>query len=212
MTPDTPWDPNQYLIFSSPRLRPAIDLIARIPTISPATIIDLGCGAGNVTRLLEKRWPNAAISGVDMSREMLEQAKQEVENIQLFEADLTSWAPKQAADLVFSNAVLQWVPNHSTLLPRIAGFVSSGGVLAVQIPHNNNAPFLKEIEEVVRTGPWVHKLDTLQRPTPAHNSDFYYKTLSSLGFELDVWETEYHHVLEGKDPVLEWGKGTWLRV
>ena len=212
MTFDAPWDPNQYLTFAGPRLRPALDLMARIQIEAPMSILDLGCGAGNVTRFLALRWPNAAITGIDRSQEMLERAKQEVPDIQLIEADLATWNPTRSADLVFSNAVLQWIPDHAELVPRIAGFVSDGGVLAIQIPHNDNAPTGTAVKEATRAGPWREKLDALERVSPTQDPDLYFKLLAPLGCTLDVWETEYHHVLEGDDPVLEWGKGTWLRV
>ena len=161
MTFDAPWDPNQYLTFAGPRLRPALDLMARIQIEAPMSILDLGCGAGNVTRFLALRWPNAAITGIDRSQEMLERAKQEVPDIQLIEADLATWNPARSVDLVFSNAVLQWIPDHAELVPRIAGFVSDGGVLAIQIPHNDNAPTGTAVKEATRAGPWREKLDAL---------------------------------------------------
>jgi trans-aconitate 2-methyltransferase len=153
MTTDAPWDSNQYLTFAGPRLRPAHDLMARIPIEAPATILDLGCSARNVTRFLGQRWPDAVITGIDMSREMLARAKLEVPGIQLIEADLATWSPTQRADLVFSNAVLQWIPGHEHLIPTIAGYVSPGGVLAVQIPHNDNATSTRAVKEVAKSGP-----------------------------------------------------------
>ena len=212
MTNDAPWNPTQYLTFAGPRLRPALDLMAGVPKESPATILDLGCGAENVTRWLGQRWPDATITGIDMSREMLERAKLEVPDIELVEADLATWKPAQTADLVFSNAVLQWIPDHAKLVPRIAGFVSKGGVLAFQIPRNDNAPSGTAVKEAIQAGPWQEKLRALERVTPTKEPGFYFRLLAPLGCELDVWETEYHHVLEGDDPVLDWGKGTWLRV
>ncbi len=212
MTLDAPWDPNQYLTFAGPRLRPALDLMARVPLETPASILDLGCGAGNVTRLLGQRWPKATITGIDMSREMLERARREVPDIELVEADLAAWSPAQPADLVFSNAVLQWIPDHAKLVPRIAGFVADDGVLAIQIPHNDDAPSGTAVRAATQAGPWREKLIELERERPTRDPDFYFNLLAPLGCELDVWETEYHHVLEGDDPVLEWGKGTWIRV
>ena len=150
MTNDTPWNPAQYLTFAGPRLRPALDLMARVLIESPVSILDLGCGAGNVTRLLGQRWPDATITGIDMSREMLERAKLEAPNIELVEADLATWKPAQTADLVFSNAVLQWIPDHAKLVSRIARFVSKGGVLAVQIPRNENSPSESAVKDAER--------------------------------------------------------------
>ncbi len=212
MTVDAPWNPKQYLTFAGPRLRPALDLIAHIPIEAPKTIYDLGCGAGNVTEFLRQRWPDAVMTGIDMSPEMLARAKLEVPSINFIEENLATWSPKQPADLVFSNAVLQWIPDHRLLIPKIAAYVARGGVLAVQIPHNDSAPSTLAIKEAARSGPWRDKLQNLERVSPVQDPSTYFKQLANLGCEVDVWETEYHHVLEGDDPVLEWGKGTWLRV
>jgi trans-aconitate 2-methyltransferase len=137
------WNPAQYLQFAGERLRPALDLLARVPLDRPRTIVDLGCGAGNVTKLLGERWPDAHIIGVDNSSEMLEQAGIATDHdsrYQFITADLATWQPEVPVDLVYSNAALQWLPDHAALFPRVVSMVSPGGMAAVQMPDNFHAP------------------------------------------------------------------------
>src|SRR4051794_21286374 len=114
----TRWNPSQYLKFADHRLRPALELLGRVPLASPATIYDLGCGPGGVTRLLAEQWPAATIYGVDNSPEMLQEAASESSRIQWIEGDVTTWTPVEPPDLIYSNATLHWVPDHAELFPR----------------------------------------------------------------------------------------------
>ncbi|MEO6564916.1 MAG: methyltransferase domain-containing protein, partial [Casimicrobiaceae bacterium] len=137
------WDPQQYLQFEDHRLRPAIDLLARVPLLAPRDVVDLGCGAGNVTRLLGDRWPQASIVGVDNSATMLARARETVAdlpNVAFVSGELDAWQPPAPVDLVYSNAALHWLPDHPTLIARVAAMVAPGGVLAVQMPDNFRAP------------------------------------------------------------------------
>jgi trans-aconitate 2-methyltransferase len=146
------WDPKQYLKYSNERLRPAQDLLARVALDAPGTIVDLGCGAGNVTALLGERWPNARITGVDNSREMLAKAHTTTADDARFawiEADIATWAPPAPVDVVYSNAALHWQGDHARLFPRLFDWVAPGGVLAVQMPDNSAAPSHTAIAEVV---------------------------------------------------------------
>jgi trans-aconitate 2-methyltransferase len=204
------WDPAQYLKFAGPRLRPALDLLQRIDLESPATIYDLGAGAGNVTRLIAARWPEARIVGVDGSAEMLAKAAAENPAIEWRQADLGAWRPDRAADLIYSNAALHWLDDHDRLFPALFASLAPGGVLAVQIPRNFGAPSHTSITETARNGPWRAKLEPLLRPSPVAEPEFYYDLLAPLAASLDLWETEYLQVLEGENPVKEWTKGTWL--
>src|SRR3954463_16393177 len=130
------WDAAQYLRFAGERTRPAVDLLARVPVDSPRSIADLGCGPGNSTALLRARWPDAEIVGVDSSPEMLRDARASGVRARFIEADITQWTPDEPYDLVFSNAVLQWIGDHESLVPRLFSFVRPGGVLAFQVPRN----------------------------------------------------------------------------
>ena len=205
------WDPAQYLKFAAPRFRPARDLLARVAIEAPKTVYDLGCGAGNVTRLLAQRWPDARVVGVDDSAEMLAQAAKEAPGIVWQCQSVASWTPEQAADLIYSNAALHWLPDHQALFRRLMGCLTPGGVLAVQMPRNFSEPSHALIRETVAGGPWRDRLAPLVQPSPVAAPEYYYDLLAPLAAELDMWETQYQHVLEGEDPVKEWTKGTWLK-
>jgi trans-aconitate 2-methyltransferase len=205
------WNPKQYDKFSQPRLRPALDLIAGIPAIDPDIVFDLGCGTGTITRLLAERWPRAMVTGIDDSAAMLAKAAAESGNIRWISQSVADWGVPESADLIFSNAALHWLPDHSALFKRLAGALKRGGVLAVQMPRNFAASSHTLIADTARTGPWRAKLASLLGPDPVATPDFYYTILSPLGCAVDIWETQYFHLLEGPDPVREWTKGTWLR-
>lgn len=206
-----PWDPAQYLKFADHRLRPAIDLLNRIDVADPAEVYDLGAGAGNVTRLLKARWPNARITGVDESHEMLVKAAAGDPEIVWQRADLATWRPARPADVIYSNAALHWLGDHHRLFPALLSALAPGGVLAVQMPRNFSAPSHTAIADAVRSGPWRTKLESLIMPAPVADPGVYFDLLAPRAAALDIWESEYLQVLEGEHPVKEWTKGTWLR-
>ena len=204
------WNPQQYLKFSQPRLRPAMDLLARVASAEPALVYDLGCGAGNVTAVLAERWPDARIIGVDASTAMLAQAARSSPQLQWVHQALADWQAEGAADVIYSNAALHWLPDHRQLFPALVAMLAPGGVLAVQMPRNFAAPSHTLIEAAVRAGPWRSKLEPLLAPAPVAEPQFYYALLAPLAASLDIWESEYLQALSGEDPVKEWTKGTWL--
>jgi len=204
------WNPAQYHRFADARLRPAIDLLARIPLDEPATVYDLGCGSGRTTGLLARRWPRTRIMGVDSSAKMLATAQKDYPGIEFFEADLATWAPAQPADLLFSNAALQWLDGHAALFPRMLSQVKPGGVLAVQMPHNHDQPSHRAMIEAAEAGPWAARLRHVLRPAPVSEPAAYHAMLCRHAVRLDIWETTYLQVLEGDNPVVEWTKGTAL--
>lgn len=203
------WDPAQYLKFADHRLRPAIDLLNRIDAEAPAEVFDLGAGTGNVTRLLKRRWPNAHVTGVDGSAEMLSRAA-EIPDISWQHSDLADWRAPRPADVIYSNAALHWLGDHHALFPALLRSLAPGGVLAVQMPRNFLAPSHALVADAARQGPWRTTLETLLRPVPVEEPSFYYDVLAPHAGSVDLWETEYLHVLEGPDPVKEWMKGSWL--
>jgi trans-aconitate 2-methyltransferase len=205
------WNPDQYLKFAAPRLQPAVDLLSRVPSTHPGTVYDLGCGAGNVTELLAARWPNAAITGVDDSAEMLAKARAAAPSVHWVQQSLASWRAPAAADVIYSNAALHWLPDHQRLFPALVEQLAPGGVLAVQMPRNFGAPSHILIAQTVRSGPWRARLEPLLGPSPVAEPAFYYGLLNARVARLDIWETEYLQVLSGADPVKEWTKGTWLK-
>lgn len=206
------WDPAQYLKFADHRLRPALDLMARIGLESPRLVCDLGCGAGNVTALLVERWPGSRVVGVDSSLEMLARARAAHPGPHWLHADLAGWTPEGPCDLIFSNAALHWLDDHGPLFTRLFDFLAPGGVLAVQMPHNHQAPSHRCLAATAAAGPWADRLRDVLRPAPVAEPAFYHALLSGLGATgVDVWETEYLHALTGANPVLEWTRGTALR-
>lgn len=197
------WNPDQYLKFAGTRTRAAADLLARVPLVSPASIVDLGCGPGNSTALLAARWPQARITGVDSSPEMLAAARAAMPGLAWVEGDAASWQPEAPVDLLFANAVLHWLPDHEALLPRLMGYLAPGGALAVQMPMNAEAPAYRLIRDLAGSPP-----SSGWRPPLAPEA--YYRILAPQAATVDLWETEYQQVMAGVDDILEWAKGTVL--
>jgi trans-aconitate 2-methyltransferase len=212
-----PWQPSQYLQYAGERLRPALDLLARIPLEHPRTIVDLGCGAGNVTKFLGERWPEARIVGVDSSPEMLDEARAATGGDARYEfvaADVAGWQPDRPVDLVYSNAALHWLPAHAVLIARVAAMVAPGGALAVQMPDNFRAPSHTLVADIARGARWRAKLAPVLRDPPVATAAEYFAWLAPLMRNVDIWLTEYLQVLaprnDGDHPVAAWTKGTWL--
>jgi trans-aconitate 2-methyltransferase len=203
------WDAAQYLRFSDHRLRPAIDLIARIDA-EPAEVWDLGCGTGNVTALLAARWPDAVVHGLDSSAPMLDRARA-IAGIDWVEGDIATWDPPEPADLLFSNAALHWLGDHATLFPRLASRVRPGGTLAVQMPRNHGEPSHRLLADVARSPRWAGPVREAIRPAPVAEPSRYHDLLAPLMSDLDIWEVEYLQVLHGDDAVAEWTRGTAAR-
>jgi trans-aconitate 2-methyltransferase len=204
------WDPVQYLAYGDHRLRPALDLLQRVPLEQAARIVDLGCGAGNVTRVLRQRWPAAHVTGVDSSPAMLERARQADPAVEWRLADLRDWSPGAPVDLLFSNAALHWLEGHAALFPKLASRVAPGGALAVQMPRNFAEPSHTSIYETVRGGAWRDRLERLIRPEPCKPPEYYWDLLAPCARSLDIWETVYLQALEGDNPVADFVKGSWL--
>lgn len=203
------WDPDRYLAYADERGRPFVDLLARVaPTVEPATVVDLGCGPGNLTALLAARWPGAHVTGLDSSPEMVEAARGRGDTVTYEVADLRSWWG--SADVVVSNATLQWLPDHLDLLPGLVASVRPGGWLAFQVPGNFGEP-----SHTIRTelaGEAAYAEHTAGVAVPAsHEPVDYLDVLSAAGCAVDVWETTYLHVLTGDDPVFTWVSGTGAR-
>ncbi|MEO5338076.1 MAG: methyltransferase domain-containing protein [Magnetospirillum sp. WYHS-4] len=205
------WNPQDYLKFADERTRAALELLARIPLDAPATVCDLGCGTGHVTRLIAERWPRARVTGVDSSSAMLDEARRQSDAVLWREGDIADWRPEAPLDLIFSNAALHWLDDHGRLFPRLLGSLTPGGVLAVQLPRNFDAPSHTAIAWTVRAGSWRTKLEPLLRPTPVDDPPFYYDLLAPLARRIDIWETIYLQVFTGETPVVDWVRGTALR-
>lgn len=199
------WNSRQYLRYVEERTRPCRDLAARIDAGAPRTVIDLGCGPGNSTAVLAERWPGAAIAGLDSSREMLETARRDCPALQWIEGDIVEWAGADdpVYDVVFSNAALQWAPGHAALFPRL---LARARVLAVQLPSASDAPAQRLIRSLAR-----ERIGSPVSDWHTHDPAFYYDTLSPVSGRLDIWETEYCHIMDGPEAIVDWYRGTGLR-
>lgn len=205
------WDPAQYLRFANERLRPALDLLAQVPLDTPGRVVDLGCGAGNVTAILKQRFPEADVAGVDGSAAMLEQARATVPDSRFEQADFFRWQPAEPLDLIFSNAALHWVDRHATLFPRLLSFLTAGGVLAVQMPAMHNAPLRQIPYQLAAAKPWAEYLgDVTSAPSILPPTE-YWDLLRPHVASLDLWQTTYMHALRGENAVMEWAAGSSLR-
>ena len=205
------WDADQYLKFAGERTQPVFDLIHRIRLENPRRIADLGCGPGNSTEALRQRWPEAAITGVDNSAEMIAKARHSQPDGNWVVADAATWRPDEPFDLIFSNAMLHWLPRHEDVCRHLLGLLAPGGALAVQAPAHYNSPLHREILEVSRDPAWNERMEKARNALTHHPPEFYYDLLAPLTARLDLWETIYQHVLAGPEGVLEWFRGTGLR-
>lgn len=205
------WDANLYLKFGSERTQPSVDLIARINHPNPTRIIDLGCGPGNSTAMLRQRWPDADITGLDSSPDMIAAATETYPDAKWILADAAAWTADAPFDLVFSNAALQWLPNHAVLFPHLLAQVAESGVLAVQIPAHYASPLHHVTLEVADDSEWRHLMDAPIHALTKESPYFYYDVLQPIAGRLDIWETEYYHVMDGPEAIVNWFRGTGLR-
>lgn len=215
--PTAIWNPETYLAFADERSRPFFDLTGRIGAVSPPTVVDLGCGPGQLTTTLAQRWPDAEIVGLDSSVEMIVKAREgSVESVasgaqvRFDVADLREWAPSGRVDVIVSNATLQWVPDHLELLPRLVGSLADDGWLAIQVPANFDAPSHRLLYQLAADPRFATATTGLERPA-APDASTYLAALTRLGLEVDAWKTTYLHVLTGPDPVFRWISGTGAR-
>jgi trans-aconitate 2-methyltransferase len=205
------WDPSEYLRFGDERTRPSIDLAARIAVESPSRIIDLGCGPGNSTRVLRARWPEAHVLGLDCSSDMIEAARADEPDEEWVLAGIEGWSADEAFDVVFSNAALQWLPDHGPLVERLFGAVAPGGALAFQIPSATFAAVQTLIRGVALEGPWAPRMSGPLGELTMETPSFYYDHLAARARSLDIWETEYFHVRDSAPAIVDWIASTGLR-
>jgi trans-aconitate 2-methyltransferase len=205
------WNPSQYLQFGQERTRPAVDLVSAIALESPASVIDLGCGPGNSTAALRQRWPAAQVVGLDSSAEMIEAARAAHPDWEWIVSDIANWHPAHPFDVVFSNAALQWVPDHGPLVQRLFGYVAAGGALAFQIPSARHALVRMLIQEIAREEPWASRMAAPLAALTMEPPGFYYDRLAPLARRIDLWESEYLHVMTSHAAIVEWYSSTGLR-
>ena len=205
------WDPDRYLAFADERSRPFLDLVGRIGAVEPDSVVDLGCGPGNLTALLAARWPDAHLAGIDTSPEMVARAEPGP-GLEFRVGDLRAWVAEDArpVGVLISNATLQWVPGHLDLLPDLAARVAPGGWLAFQVPGNFDEPSHTIRRDLAAEAPYAAHTEGVAVPA-SHDPEVYLERLAGLGLRVDAWETTYLHVLTGADPVFTWVSGTGAR-
>lgn len=206
------WNPALYRRYEDERTRPAQELLARVPLTAAARVVDLGCGPGNSTELLVRRFSGAAVVGTDNSEAMLVSARERLPQARFELSDIARWQPELPPDLIYANASLQWVPGHETLIPRLFAALAPGGVLAVQMPDNREEPTHRLMREVAAEAPWARaigdadKLRTMLLPI-----DGYYDLLATDAAQVDVWRTAYQHPMASAATIVEWVRGTGLK-
>jgi trans-aconitate 2-methyltransferase len=212
------WDATQYLRYGDERARPFLDLIGRVGAEAPSYVADLGCGPGNLTALLARRWPRARVIGVDSSPEMI-RAASALSGSALSEApspsfqlgDVRDWRGDSPPDVITCNAVLQWVPGHDGLVRDWADMLAPGGWLAFQLPGNFSSPSHVIVRELAASARWRALLADAELNRQAADPGDYVDLLARTGYTVDAWETTYHHILPGDNAVVEWTMGTTLR-
>lgn len=207
------WSARQYVAFEDERTRPVRDLVNAVPGTEARCVVDLGCGPGNSTEVLAARFPDAVVTGLDSSADMVKAARQRLPALRFERTPIETWDDPGRFDVILANAVLQWVPDHASLLPRLVSKLAPGGSLAVQMPDNLEEPAHRLMREVGLAGVWASKLaDATGARTTLAGSGWYYELLRPLCTRVDVWRTTYHHPLSGgTDAVVEWFKGSGLR-
>ncbi len=209
------WDPIKYVEFGGYRNRPFFDLTGRVRMHAPRRVVDLGCGPGNLTATLARRWPDAQVLGLDSSAPMIEQAlalPDAPDNLSFALADIAEWQPEDGTDVVVSNAALQWVPRHHELMASWLRALEPGAWLAVQVPGNFGSPSHALMRQLAESERWRGQLSGVLRhdDAVAEPAD-YLRLLLDAGCEADAWETTYLQLLRGEHPVLNWVRGTGLR-
>lgn len=205
------WNSEQYMKFGAERTQPSADLISRLYECEPKRVLDLGCGPGNSTHNLAVRFPESEIIGVDFSEDMLVKARQSYPRLNFVRGCIPDDLPKLDGkfDLIFSNACIQWIPDHAALIPAMFDKLADGGILAVQIPYIQKALFYRLLNLLVNSGHWK-KLSVIHN---FHNlmPEEYYDLLGRLSKDFNIWETTYYHTVSSPDGVIEWYKGSGLR-
>jgi trans-aconitate 2-methyltransferase len=208
----TDWNPALYRRFEDERTRPAQDLLARVPLSRAARVVDIGCGPGNSTELLLERFPEASTLGLDSSESMLASARARLPHCRFELADVSAWQPSSPPDLIFANAVLQWVPDHESLFPRLLSALAPGGVLAVQMPDNLDEASHRLMREVATAGPWSSAIgDAASVRARILSVADYYDVLVPHGARVEIWRTTYQHPMSSAAAIVDWLRATGLR-
>lgn len=204
------WSAKEYLKFEDDRIRPVHDLANAVPLKDVKTIVDLGCGPATSTEVLFNHWPKAKISGFDSSADMIASAKKRLPKVDFFVEDIEKWSPSADVDLLFSNAVFQWLPDHIEQMKRLLSAMKSGAALAVQMPDNLFEPTHRAMIHVAEDKRWADRIGSVAREK-LPNVSVYYDALKPLARHVELWQTIYNPVMENHEAIVEWMKGAALR-
>ena len=206
------WSATQYVRFEDERNRPIHDLLNALPAGEVTTAVDIGCGPGNSTDLLQQRFPQARVSGFDSSPDMIDAARKRLPKIDFSVIDIAHWQGEDRFDIILGNAVLQWLPDHAAVLPRLVARLAPGGSLALQMPDNLDEPAHVLMRETAAAGPWAARLARSgDARAPRHDARWYVEQLRPVSTQVEVWRTTYYHALADASAIVEWFKGTGLR-
>ena len=206
------WNSSQYLRFEQQRTQPAIDLAKKIRVKNPREILDVGCGPGNSSHVLKTIFPHANITGLDSSKDMIKKAESAYPDIMFRQCDAVRELSesKEKYDVIFSNACLQWLPNHEKLIGNMLNALHENGELAVQMPMNQNEKAYQIMEEIICDPKWNIAGDPPERITSL-SPEAYFDLLSRHATDFEIWETTYYHRMATCRSIVEWVKGARLR-
>jgi len=205
------WNPDLYLKYKDERTQPSYDLVSRINLPNPEKIVDIGCGPGNSTRVLRERWPRAQVAGLDSSAEMIQTAREAYPQETWIMSDAAQWETDEKFDIVFSSAALQWIPDHTVLIPKLFDRVKPGGVLAVQVPSNHRSPLHQAVLKVSKKKEWSQLMAGCETRLNYHEPGFYYELLAAISRQFTLWQTTYYHVLDNHQGLVDWYSSTGMR-
>ena len=207
------WDSAAYLRFKAERTQPSIDLVKRIDLEQPRKLLDVGCGPGNSTQVLADAFPNALrIIGIDSSPEMIEAAKDDHPDMEFRICDALNLPSlgEDGFDVVFSNACIQWVPDHPRLIRDMLALLRPGGMLAVQVPMNYQEPIHRIIGELAASDEWRAELASA-RIFHTLSQEAYFDILAAEAGQFQMWQITYLHRMPSHEAIMDWYKGTGLR-
>ena len=207
------WSAKQYVAFEDERTRPVRDLLSALPDMVVRRAVDLGCGPGNSTEVLQARFPGAQVSGIDSSDDMIAAARKRLPQLQFSVADVATWRDSGPYEVILANAVFQWLPDHAALFPALIAKLAAGGALAVQMPDNLDVPAHRLMRDIAAQGPWSPKLAlAAEARAPLRDAEWYYQLLRPVTARTDIWRTTYYHALPGgAAAIVDWFKGSGLR-
>ena len=204
------WDPDCYLRFKEERAQPFRDLLQLIKVRAGLSVLDLGCGTGELTAELAKFLPGSKVLGVDSSPEMIEKASGVAREGLRFELksieDISgSW------DLIFSNAAIHWIGDHHSLIRRLWSMLRSGGQLVLQFPSSHRNKGHIAIQDTAAKSPFMEGMDGWVWKFPVLDTEIYAEILFEQGgHEITVSDKVYPHVLNDADAAFKWLSGTTL--